>query len=156
MGMKFKVDDKYGQFYKDVKKLEEIFEPEVKKFLNEEADLGAKTISDYYKEKGHVQTGKLAKSWKKTRAKKVARGLKADIKSYSNLFHLVEYGHLQVLGGKKPPNKSKTGMYAGKSGHIVGYVKGKYPLQAVAPKVREEYIEHMNILLDDLFNRSGL
>ena len=153
MYVNFTVDDKWDEWTEAIKHMANEFPEDTKKFINEQTRLARLDFKKYYDE-NHNDSGEMAKSWKRGRAKIKANTLSGEVYSYDPVLHLVEDGHDLVLGGPKPPKYKvivdKNGVTRTKSGRVVGFVKAYKPFETVSTIVSEDFLSKSDKFLSDL------
>ena len=115
------------EFIQHMDKVQETYPREAEKTLRR----GARQMVGHLKEEspdsGKPHKRKIKDSWKMEMAGATAAGLRANIRSTSPHYHLVERGHVQ---------KTRTGK-------IVGYVQGRYFTEKIANRYADEIMEDM-------------
>lgn len=157
--IKFKIDPKWEEWTEAINKLATEYSKETKQFLTEEGKKGRKEFREYFKE-NHNVSGKTYKSWRRGKTRVRSGKLITEIYAYNPVLHLLEDGHLLVLGGPKPPKKKrfvdKNGVTRTKSGHIVGFVRGYKPFEVVSEVVSESYTKNADEFISKLLGMYGL
>lgn len=153
MYVNFSIDEKWGEWVETIKAMSEEFPEDTKKFINEQTRVARLEFKRYYDE-NHRETGKMAKDWKRSRAKINNKTISGEVYSYHFALHLVEDGHDIVLGGPKPPRHKlvtdKNGVARSKSGRVVGFVKAYKPFETVSTIVSEDFLGKSDKFISDL------
>ncbi|TCO69504.1 HK97 gp10 family phage protein [Marinisporobacter balticus] len=127
-----------------LQKAQKEFPRETYQFLRKAGTKGRTCVARKARKLVKKDTGNYQKGWKRGKAYK-RRGegsYEVQIRNSAPHAHLIEYGHVQVSGGKK-----------GKGGKEVGYTHGKHVLEKGIKEFESQYFDMLENWLDEMMEK---